>query len=119
MEINGINAIISGGASGLGEATARALVARGARVALVDYNGDRAAELATELGEGARSYQADVGDGEAVKAAFDAALEAFGSIQLGVGCAGIGWAQRTISREGPAPIDPFESVIRVNLIGMY
>jgi NAD(P)-dependent dehydrogenase (short-subunit alcohol dehydrogenase family) len=119
MELDGISAIISGGASGLGEATARAVVARGGRVAIVDYNLDKATALAGELGKGAHAFQADVSDGEAVGTAFAGAVEALGEIRLAVGCAGIGWAQRTISREGPAPVDPFESVIRVNLIGMY
>ena len=119
MDLKGIAAVVSGGASGLGEATARAIVARGGRVAIADYNADRGSALASELGDAARAFPCDVGDGETVRAAFEGAAEAFGEIRLAVGCAGIGWAQRTISRDGPAPIDPFESVIRVNLIGMY
>ena len=119
MRLEGIGAFISGGASGLGEATARLLVERGARVAIADLNVEKAEALAGELGESVRWFQADVADEDAVAAAVAGAREAFGEIRLAVGCAGISWAERTVSGGGPAQLQPFENVVRVNLIGMF
>jgi NAD(P)-dependent dehydrogenase (short-subunit alcohol dehydrogenase family) len=113
LQLDGIGALVAGGASGLGEATARALAARGARVAIADLNEERGAALADELG--ARFAKADVTDEEQVKAAVDAA----GELRLAVSCAGIGWAERTVGRDGPAALQPFETVVRVNLIGTF
>jgi NAD(P)-dependent dehydrogenase (short-subunit alcohol dehydrogenase family) len=113
VNVNGIGALVAGGASGLGEATARELVARGARVTIADLNEERGAQLANELG--ASFATADVTDEEQVKAAVDAA----GEIRLAVSCAGVGWAERTVSKNGPAQLQPFETVVRVNLIGTF
>jgi NAD(P)-dependent dehydrogenase (short-subunit alcohol dehydrogenase family) len=113
MELDGIGALVAGGASGLGEATARELAARGARVTIADLNEERGAALADELG-GAFA-QADVTDEEQV----GAAVEAAGELRLAVSCAGIGWAERTVSKSGPAQLQPFETVVRVNLIGTF
>jgi NAD(P)-dependent dehydrogenase (short-subunit alcohol dehydrogenase family) len=113
LQLDGIGALVAGGASGLGEATARALYARGARVAIVDLNEEKGAALAGELG--ATFAKADVTDEEQVHAAVDAA----GELRLAVSCAGIGWAERTVGREGPAALQPFETVVRVNLIGTF
>jgi NAD(P)-dependent dehydrogenase (short-subunit alcohol dehydrogenase family) len=117
MELNGIGALVAGGASGLGEATARELVARGARVAILDLNEERGPGLAEELG--GLFTPADVTDEERVSAAVEDAAEAFGGLRLAVSCAGIGWAERTVGREGPAKLAPFETVVRVNLIGTF
>jgi 3-hydroxyacyl-CoA dehydrogenase / 3-hydroxy-2-methylbutyryl-CoA dehydrogenase len=119
MELSGIGALVAGGASGLGAATARELAARGARVAVVDLDGDKAAGLADELGGDATSYRADVTDEADVEAAVTAAVEALGGLRLAVSCAGIGWAERTVKRDGPAQLQPFETVVRVNLIGTF
>jgi NAD(P)-dependent dehydrogenase (short-subunit alcohol dehydrogenase family) len=113
MDLNGIGAFIAGGASGLGEATARELTARGARVAIADLNEERGGALADELG--GSFAQADVTDEEQVAAA----VEAAGEIRLAVNCAGIGWAERTVKKDGPAALQPFETVVRVNLIGSF
>jgi NAD(P)-dependent dehydrogenase (short-subunit alcohol dehydrogenase family) len=113
MELDGIGALVAGGASGLGEATARELAARGARVTIADLNEERGRPLADELG-GAFA-PADVTDEEQVGAAVDAA----GEIRLAVSCAGIGWAERTVKKNGPAALQPFETVVRVNLIGTW
>ena len=118
MELNGIGALVAGGASGLGAATARELTARGARVAVVDRDGERAEALAAEL-EGAVAHEADVTDETAVEAAVAAAGEAFGGLRMVVSCAGIGWAERTVGKQGPAQLQPFETVVRVNLIGTF
>ena len=117
MELNGIGALVAGGASGLGEATARELAVRGARVAIVDLNEERGPGLADEIG--GLFTSADVTDGERVGAAVDEAIEAFGGLRLAVSCAGIGLAERIVGKEGPAPLAPFETVVRVNLIGTF
>jgi 3-hydroxyacyl-CoA dehydrogenase / 3-hydroxy-2-methylbutyryl-CoA dehydrogenase len=113
MELNGIGALITGGASGLGEATARALAARGARVTIADLNEERAQALAEEL-DGV-FVRADVTEEDQVRAA----VEAAGEIRLAVSCAGVGWAERTVKKDGPAALQPFETVVRVNLIGTF
>jgi NAD(P)-dependent dehydrogenase (short-subunit alcohol dehydrogenase family) len=111
--MEGIGALIAGGASGLGEATARELAARGARVTIADLSDERGAALASEVG--GRFVKADVTDEEQVRAAVQAA----GELRLAVSCAGIGWAERTVKKDGPAALAPFEAVVRVNLIGTY
>ena len=110
---DGIGALVAGGASGLGEATARALAARGARVTIADLNAERGAALGAELG--GEFIQADVTD----EAQVQAAVEAAGELRLAVSCAGIGWAERTMKKDGPAALAPFETVVRVNLIGTF
>jgi NAD(P)-dependent dehydrogenase (short-subunit alcohol dehydrogenase family) len=119
MEINGVGAFVSGGASGLGEATTRALVERGARVAIADVNDDKANALAAELGDAAIAVHCDVTSEEETQAAVTAAVEAFGELRLAVGCAGVGWAEKTVSKRGAHQLLPFETVVRVNLIGMF
>ena len=119
MDINGIAAFVSGGASGLGEATTRALVERGARVAIADVNDDKADALATELGDAAIAVHCDVTSEDETQAAVAAAVDAFGELRLAVGCAGVGWAEKTVSKRGPHQLLPFETVVRVNLIGMF
>ena len=119
MELNGTPALVAGGASGLGAATARLLAERGARVAIVDLDGDRASALAEELGGDTISYKADVTSEADVEAAVSATVEAFGGLRFAASCAGIGWAERTVTRNGPAQLQPFETVIRVNLIGTF
>jgi NAD(P)-dependent dehydrogenase (short-subunit alcohol dehydrogenase family) len=119
MDIQGVGAFVSGGASGLGEATTRALVERGARVAIADVNGEKANALATELGDAAIAVHCDVTSEEETQAAVAAAVEAFGELRLAVGCAGVGWAEKTVSKRGAHQLLPFETVVRVNLIGMF
>jgi NAD(P)-dependent dehydrogenase (short-subunit alcohol dehydrogenase family) len=117
MKLKGIGALVAGGASGLGEATARELAARGARVAIADLNEERGPGLAEEVG--GLFTPADVTDEERVGAAVEEAVDAFGGLRLAVSCAGIGWAERTVKKDGPAALAPFETVVRVNLIGTF
>src|SRR3954466_3709238 len=117
MELTGAGTIVAGGASGLGAATARALAERGARVAIADLNEESAGALAEELGGVA--FKADVTAEDEVKAAVDGAVEAFGGLRFAVSCAGVGWAERTVGKNGPANLQPFEIVLRVNLIGTF
>jgi 3-hydroxyacyl-CoA dehydrogenase/3-hydroxy-2-methylbutyryl-CoA dehydrogenase len=119
MEINDSGALVVGGASGLGEASARRLHEQGAYVVIADLNEDRGSVLADELGDRASFCRADVTDADAVSAAVSAAAEQPGGLRIAVCCAGIGWAERVASKRGPHTLDPFEAVIRVNLIGTF
>ena len=119
MRLEGAQALVAGGASGLGAATARELAARGAKVAVVDLDGDRAAALCEELGDGHVSYKADVTSEAEVEAAVEGAVQELGGLRFVVSCAGIGWAERVVGRDGPAKLQPFETVVRVNLIGTF
>jgi 3-hydroxyacyl-CoA dehydrogenase / 3-hydroxy-2-methylbutyryl-CoA dehydrogenase len=119
MDLKGVGAFVSGGASGLGEATTRALVDRGARVAIADVNDEKANALAAELGDAAIAIHCDVTSEEETQAAVEGAVEAFGELRLAVGCAGVGWPEKTVSKRGPHQLLPFETVLRVNLVGMF
>ena len=118
MKINGTAAIVSGGASGLGEATVRVLAAAGCKVVVADLNAERGKELADEVG--GIFARTDVSDAGSVAAAVQAAASAGAPLRFVVSCAGIGWAQRTVGRDG-APHDQaaFRKVIDVNLIGTF
>jgi NAD(P)-dependent dehydrogenase (short-subunit alcohol dehydrogenase family) len=117
MEFRNSAAIVTGGASGLGAATARALAARGARVAVLDRNAAAASAVATEIGGIAAAC--DVTDDAAVRAAIAQSRDAHGPLRIVVHCAGIGTAGRIVGRDGPMPQDAFEHVIRVNLGGTF
>ena len=118
MNLNGTAAIVSGGASGLGEATARMLAAAGATVLIADLNQDRGERVASEVnGLFART---DVSDEASVRAAVDAAAAAGPPLRIAVSCAGIGWAARTVGRDGtPHDLASYQRVISVNLIGTF
>lgn len=119
MDLNGTSALVTGGASGLGRATAEALHARGATVAIVDRDADRAKKLAEELGDRAVALAADVTDPAAVQAAIDA-IGARGPLRVAVACAGVGWAARTVDKDGkPHDLELFRKVIDVNLVGTF
>jgi NAD(P)-dependent dehydrogenase (short-subunit alcohol dehydrogenase family) len=116
MQIEGTAAIVFGGASGLGEATARRLAAEGATVTVADLNVPRAELVAGEIAGIAQA--ADVTDSEAVQRAVDAAAgSASGGLRISVCCAGVGWPAKLIGRDGPTPLDHFANVINVNLLG--
>lgn len=119
MRIEGSGALVVGGASGLGEATARRLHARGAHVVVADVNADKGRALAGELGERARFVQADVTQPDQVEAAVAAAAEADGGLRISVHCAGVGWAEKTAGKRGPHQLQPFETVIAINLVGTF
>jgi NAD(P)-dependent dehydrogenase (short-subunit alcohol dehydrogenase family) len=119
MEIAGSAAVVTGGASGLGAATAKALVDRGAVVTLIDLNAEAGGTKATELGGGTRFVQADVTDPDAVAEAVSLAAQD-APLRIVVNCAGVGMGARTIGRDGtPADLEGFRTVITINLIGTY
>jgi 3-hydroxyacyl-CoA dehydrogenase / 3-hydroxy-2-methylbutyryl-CoA dehydrogenase len=119
MEIEAAGALVSGGASGLGEATTRRLHAAGAHVVIADLQVERGEALAAELGERAEFVEANVTDEDAVAAAVELASRPERGLRVAVGCAGIGWAQRVAGKQGPHPQDLFENVVGVNLVGMF
>ena len=119
MRIEGNSAIVAGGASGLGEATARTLHDHGAHVTIADLNEDKGSGLASELGERAGFVRCDVTDEQQVGAAVEHAAQSAGGLRISVCCAGVGWAERTTSKKGPHQLLPFETVLRVNLIGTF
>jgi len=119
MQIQGAGALVTGGASGLGEATARRLVANGAVVTVVDRDGARAEALAKELGSNVQSAVADVTDADQVEAAVEQAASR-APLRIVVNCAGLGWAGRVINRDNtPHDLGAFQFVINVNLIGTF
>lgn len=113
------NAIITGGVSGLGEATARQFVLQGANVLLLDLNEAKGNALAEELGAQAHFLKTDVSDEAAMQAAIDTMTDERGSLHILVNCAGISEAMKTVGKDGPHPLDRFERVIKVNLIGTF
>jgi 3-hydroxyacyl-CoA dehydrogenase/3-hydroxy-2-methylbutyryl-CoA dehydrogenase len=119
VEIAGKSALVAGGASGLGEATARVLAAAGAAVTIADLNAEKGEALAAELGPGATFVQADVTDEDAVSAAVERAATHDDGLRISVCCAGIGWAERVAHKRGPHNLEFFTNVIKVNLIGSF
>jgi NAD(P)-dependent dehydrogenase (short-subunit alcohol dehydrogenase family) len=119
MELKSVSAVVTGGASGLGRATAGHLVAAGGRVAILDRPASPGADVARTLGSAAVFTPADVTSGEEVDAALKAAHDRLGAINVLVNCAGVGTAMKTFGRSGPARLEEFSRVIQINLIGTF
>jgi NAD(P)-dependent dehydrogenase (short-subunit alcohol dehydrogenase family) len=117
MDIEGKGAIVSGGASGLGEATVRRLHAAGAVVVIADVNPEKGEPLAEELG--IAFVQTDVREEDQVQAAVDKAAEAEGGLRIAISCAGTGIPIKVASSKGPHPLDAFKVIIDLNLIGTF
>ena len=115
MEIKDVAAVVTGGASGLGLATSKRLLDRGAQVVVLDLRGE---DAVGELGERARFVKADVTDEAAVSAALDAA-ESMGTLRIAVNCAGTGNAIRVLGKEGVFPLDAFRKIVDINLVGTF
>ncbi|SFQ95407.1 3-hydroxyacyl-CoA dehydrogenase [Desulfoscipio geothermicus] len=119
MEIKDSVAVVTGGASGLGEATVRNFVEHGAKAVILDMAEKNGNKLAGELGDSVIFVKTDVASDDSVKNAINLAVEKFGSIQIVVNCAGIAVAQKVLGKNGPMPLENFNKVIQVNLIGTF
>jgi NAD(P)-dependent dehydrogenase (short-subunit alcohol dehydrogenase family) len=117
MQIAGHAAVVTGGASGLGAATARLLAARGARVAVLDRNGEAARAVAAEIG--GIAAECDVTDAAGVRSALAQSSQAHGALRIVVHCAGIASAGRIVGRDGPLALETFEQTIHINLTGTF
>ena len=117
MQLSTTKAIVTGGASGLGEATARYFAAQGAQVTLLDRDAERGPQVATEIG--GHFAQTDVTDEASVQAAIDLAVTNMGGITAAVNCAGIALGIKTVGRDGPHPLPAFQKTIDINLVGSF
>ena len=117
MEVKGSVAVITGGASGLGEATVRNFVEGGGRVSILDVQEEKARRLVAELGDNVIFCMTDVTDEQSVQNAIDTTVAAFGGIHVAVNCAGVGGAAKVLGKEGPMPMEFFNKVIQINLTG--
>lgn len=117
MEIRDRVFVVTGGASGLGEATVKAFAARGGKAVILDLAEERGRMVADDLGDSAIFCRTDVTDEASVSAALDAAIEAFGAVHVAVNCAGVATPAKVIGKEGPIELSVFEKVVRVNLVG--
>ena len=119
MRIEGRTFLVTGGASGLGSAAARALIGAGGNVVILDVNAEAGAKAAKDLGAKALFVRTDVTSEADVKAAVSAAAERFGGIHGAVNAAGIGVAEKVLGKTGPHPLELFEKTIRINLVGTF
>ncbi len=117
MEIKDSVAVVTGGASGLGEATVRNYVEDGGRVCIMDLQEERGRALASDLGDSAIFCMTNVTDEQSVQSAIDKTVEAFGAVHIAVNCAGVGDAAKVLGKDGPMAMDGFNRVVQINLIG--
>ena len=119
MDIQNKTFLVTGGASGLGEATARALVAAGGRVVIADINQETGEAVRDSLGEAAEFSPTDVSLADSVRAAIQPARDSFGGLDGAVSCAGVGPPSKVLGKDGPHSLELFERVVRINLIGTF
>jgi NAD(P)-dependent dehydrogenase (short-subunit alcohol dehydrogenase family) len=119
MQLDGSVALVTGGASGLGEATVREFVGAGGRAVIVDRPQSEGEALAQALGRGALFAPADVTSADEVEAAVTRTVEHFGALHIAVNCAGVGTAMRTVTKSGPMPLELFAKCVEVNLVGTF
>ncbi len=119
MEMKDLVAIVTGGASGLGEATVRRFVGAGAKVVIADMNVQRGEALAKELGANVRFVRCDVSQDADARAAVATTTEAFGKITGLINCAGVGIPAKAVGKDGPLPLETFEKIIKINLVGSF
>ena len=119
MDLTNKGILVTGGASGLGEACIRLLTKAGAKAIIADLNNETGRALADELGGAAQFVSTNVTDEASVKAAVQAAVDSFGALHIVINCAGIGTAERVLGKNGPSSLESFSRVINVNLIGTF
>jgi len=119
MDLKDVKAVVTGGASGLGEACVRMLAGAGAKAAIFDMAVDRGEKLAAELGKNVIFVNTDVTNDEGVQSSVARAVEAFGTINGAINCAGVGAASKVFSKKGPYPLKAFNWVVQINLIGTF
>ncbi|MBW2229856.1 MAG: SDR family NAD(P)-dependent oxidoreductase, partial [Deltaproteobacteria bacterium] len=119
MQIQDKVAVVVGGASGMARATAYELASAGAKIAIFDLPISEGAKVAADIGQGALFCPLDVTDAEAVESAIDRVMDELGAIHIGINVAGGGAAKRTVSRDGPHPLDEFRRVIELNLVATF
>lgn len=117
MEIKDSVAVVTGGASGLGEACVRSLLEKGGKVSILDFAEERGQKVASELGDAALFCLTDITKEEDVQAAINKTIEAFGAVHIAVNCAGVGIPAKVLGKEGPMSMDHFNKVVQINLIG--
>ncbi len=117
MDVNGLAAVVSGGASGLGEATARSLAKSGVHVSILDINGEGAKSVAGDIGGVA--FACDISSAEGVETAINGAAEAHGPARIAINCAGIGRPAKIVGRDGPQNLEVFRRIIDINLVGTF
>ncbi len=119
MRIEGKTALVTGGASGLGEAAVRLLAAKGARVVIMDLNEETGTSIAQELGTNVAFCKADITDADQVQAAIDLALQQFGRVDIAINCAGIAPGSKLASKKGPHDLGLFRKTLEVNVVGPF
>lgn len=119
MDLKQVVALVTGGASGLGEATIRRIVNDGGKAIILDLAVERGEKLAAELGGSALFFKTDVSSAESVQAALEQAVKVFGRINVVVNCAGIGVAEKVLGKKGPHSLESFSKTIQINLIGSF
>ncbi len=119
MDLRNKSVLVSGGASGLGAACVRLLTQAGAKATILDLNGEAGAALVKEVGTAARYVQANVTQEEDIQVAIKEAVDQFGALHIAINCAGIGTAEKTLGKRGPASLEAFTRVISINLIGTF
>lgn len=117
MNVKDCIAVVTGGASGLGEATVRNLASGGGRVTIFDIQADRGEALAKELGDNVIFANTDITSEESVQAGIKKTVDTFGGINVAVNCAGVGAAQKILGKKGPMSLDHFNKVLQINLVG--
>ena len=117
MNIKNSIAVVTGGASGLGEACVRSLLSGGAKIAILDFAADRGEKIAVELGKDVIFAQTDVADDAGVQGAINKTMEAFGAINIVINCAGGAVPMKVLSKKGPMPLAAFNRTIQINLVG--
>ena len=117
MEIKGCCAVVTGGASGLGEATVRCLVNDGAKAVILDFDEERGKQVAAEMGDSVIFCKTDVTDENGVQETMDKAVDTFGGVHFAINCAGVGTPAKMLSKRGPLSIEQFNRVVQINLTG--